>query len=111
MLKHLNKGMLNKSILKQLKKKLDTNDRWVKLFDALSDNVRYKMFKLLIQNKNICVSEIAKLFDISVPAASQQLKILELNGLIERLRKGQTICYQTKKDNSEVNLIIKLISK
>lgn len=104
--------MLSKSDLNGIKKRyISGSDHWIKYFDALGDPVRYKIFKILASNQNICVSELAKMFEISVPAASQQLKVLEQNGLIIRRRIGQSICCCVKKDEPAVKSIIKLITK
>ncbi|MCH8748150.1 winged helix-turn-helix transcriptional regulator [Patescibacteria group bacterium] len=35
-------------------------------------------------------------FNMSASAASQQLKLLELSGLVSRERHGQMTCYQVK---------------
>ena len=104
--------MLKKAELNRIKKQIGKSEtRWSKLFDALGDGVRYRMFKLLAKRKDVCVSELAELFMISTPAASQQLKILELNGLVKKERMGQSICYCVDKGDPMVKSIVKLITK
>ena len=86
------------------------NNRLSKLFDALGDTNRFKIFTLLLEAKgNICVTEFSEIFGISVPAASQQLKSLELAGLIERIRNGQMTCYNVCLNDPEVRSIIKTL--
>lgn len=81
-----------------------------KFFDALSDTNRFKIFTLLLQSKgDICVSEFADILNISVPAASQQLKNLEVSGLIKKVRTGQTTCYVVKQEDPGVKSIVKTI--
>lgn len=79
------------------------------IFNALGDSGRFKIFQILRSHKGICVSDVANILDISVSAASQQLRILELVGLVRRVRVGQMICYELKKENLLVKLVIKLI--
>jgi len=57
---------------------------------ALSDFGRFKIFKLLAARKeDMCVTDIANIFNISVPAASQQLHVLEMTGIVKKERMGQ----------------------
>lgn len=79
------------------------------IFSALSDPGRFQIFKLLLEQEDICVSQVAVLSGISVPAASRQLKILELTGLVRRERRGQTICYKIQKKDPLIKAIIKLV--
>lgn len=79
------------------------------IFNALGDSSRFKIFQILMGHKDVCVSDIANILDITVSAASQQLRILELVGLVKRARMGQMICYELKKENLPVRLAVKLI--
>ncbi|MDD2806978.1 MAG: metalloregulator ArsR/SmtB family transcription factor [Patescibacteria group bacterium] len=100
--------MISASELSQLKKYASkVDEKMVRLFDALGDINRYKIFNLLLEKRgDICVSEFAEILKISVPAASQQLKSLELSGLIKRVRNGQSICYQAKATDPRVKSLI-----
>lgn len=80
------------------------------VFNALGDSSRFRIFKIVRDWRDICVSDVADILDISVSAASQQLRILELVGLVKRVRMGQMICYKLKKTNVVVRLIIRLIA-
>ena len=102
--------MLSAKQLSQLKNKFSqSGNQAPALFDALGDANRFKIFMMLLEAKqNICVSEFADICDISVPAASQQLKSLEQSGLIKKTRAGQTICYQVKQEDSLVKLLAKM---
>ena len=103
--------MLSKSRIRQIRKEvLSESDKMAAVFSALSDRGRLKMFKLLLKYQDLCVTEIAKVFEISVPAASQQLKILETNGLIEKKREGQMICYSINKSSNIVKFVQKVAS-
>lgn len=79
------------------------------MFGALSDMGRYRIFKLLLQRHDLCVTDVANVLDISVPAASQQLRIMELSGLVKKERMGQMTCYCVREDDLLVKSIIKII--
>lgn len=86
------------------------NEQLPLVFDALGDRSRFRIFTLLASHKDVCVTDIANILGISVPAASQQLKILEISGLVKRRRAGQTICYDVKEENPIVKPILKLLT-
>lgn len=79
------------------------------MFNALSDRCRFTIFKALLAHEGICVTEVAGILDVSVPAASQQLKIMEQAGLITRERDGQKICYCINKKDVTVKSLITLL--
>lgn len=87
------------------------DERLVHILQALGESNRYKMFKILLENRQLCVSEIANRLDISVPAVSQHFKTFELVGIVEKERMGQKICYQLKEDDKIVKKLINIASK
>jgi len=58
------------------------------LFGALSDTTRRKIIEKLTKN-DLIVTEIASDFDISLPAISKHIKVLENAGLVKRKRDGK----------------------
>ena len=80
------------------------------VFRALGDKMRFQVFTLLLERDELCVTDVAGIFSISVPAASYQLKILENAGLVHRERMGQMICYRAKKEKPVVALVVGLLS-
>lgn len=88
----------------------ETDSELIGIFNALGDKTRYHILKLLSNNEHICVSEIAEEVGISNAGVSQQLKILEQAGLVERNREGQKICYTVKLNNEVNRKLYKLIS-
>ncbi len=76
-----------------------------KLFDAIGDPTRLKIVCLLLDNNDLCVSEITEKIGISMPGTSQQLKILENADLIKRLRMGQKACYKPNYVNPRAKLL------
>ncbi|MBI1971314.1 MAG: winged helix-turn-helix transcriptional regulator [Candidatus Wildermuthbacteria bacterium] len=79
------------------------------VFEALGDQTRLKIFQLLAQKKDLCVTDIAKIFKISVPATSYQLKIMEVVGLVEKERMGKMICYGLRKKDPLIKSIMRII--
>src|SRR5690349_9244052 len=65
-----------------------TPDRLSATFAALADPTRRAILARLASGET-SVSELAAPFDISLPAVSKHLKVLETAGLIERGREAQ----------------------
>lgn len=80
-----------------------------KLFNALGDPTRWQIFSLLVEYDDLCVTDLARVLNISVPAVSQQLRILESSGLVTPERMGQSICYHVKEANPTTKSIIRLL--
>src|SRR5271154_1549232 len=99
--------MLTKEQIKKIKVK--KNDSQLPLvFEALGDQGRFNIFKLLTHRRGLCVTEIARVFKITTSAASQQLKILERAGLVQRPRMGLMICYKINTENPLTKQLVKL---
>lgn len=81
------------------------------IFNAVSDPNRCRIFRLLMvtHGDDVKVSDIAHIMGMTLPAVSQQLKILEQSGLISREKIGQTVYYRVKIDDPLVNSIVKVI--
>ncbi|MDP2735823.1 MAG: metalloregulator ArsR/SmtB family transcription factor [bacterium] len=84
-------------------------DRLTFVFEALGDQTRLNIFRLLSRKKGLCVTDVANVFHMSVPAASYQLKLLEIVGLAKRQREGKMICYQLKEEDPVVQKVMKLV--
>ena len=103
--------MLTSQEIRAIKDTLSTGDEKLPfIFQALSDPGRLRIFKLLIHHEDICVTDVAHIFSISLSSASQQLKILEIAGLAARQRMGQMICYRVKNDDPFVQSLIRILS-
>ncbi len=87
---------------------IENDSRVSTIFNALGDPTRWRIFKLLLSRKNPCVTDIARMVGISVPAVSQHLRILELSGLVTKKRRGQMICYKVRYEDPIVKYILKL---
>lgn len=103
--------MLAQSQVRKISGTLEVNrEGLLMMFSALSDGGRMKIFELLIKHEGLCVTDIARIINVSVPAASQQLKVMELSGLVKRDRAGQEICYCIARDKEMVRQITRLVS-
>lgn len=76
---------------------------------ALGDAGRFNIFRLLMAYHNICVTDIAKVLDVTVSAASQQLRVLERLGLVIKIRMGQMVCYEINRESVMAKQLVKLI--
>lgn len=102
--------MLTKEQLTKIKKGLSNEkNRMPAVLNALGDPGRFRIFRLLMEHHDICVTDVANIFDITVSAASQQLRILEMLELVEKMKMGQMVCYELKKNNLIVKQLIKFI--
>lgn len=104
--------MLTKNQIQKLKGKSEKESGiLLQVFGALGDSGRLQIFKVLLENQNVCVSDIANILGVSVPAASKQLSILEKSGLIEKVRKGQATCFKVLEENPTTKSVIKILEK
>lgn len=69
-----------------------------RVFEALSSTIRRKILAYLSDGE-LTAGEIAERFDISKPAVSQHLSVLENAGLVERDKRGQFVYYRIVQDN------------
>lgn len=72
--------------------------RMQKVFEALSSVVRRKILAYLSES-DLTAGEIAARFDISKPAVSQHLGVLEGAGLVESEKRGQFVHYRLVEAN------------
>jgi ArsR family transcriptional regulator len=105
--------MLEEEQIKNLQQRVETSQEELTVCEVcriLGDWNRYRMMKTLIAAKELCVGDIAKIVGISMSATSQHLRILEMSGLVESERMGQTICYRPTVSQPKIKALIKLIS-
>jgi DNA-binding transcriptional ArsR family regulator len=69
-----------------------------RVFEALSSTVRRKILAYL-SKAEMTAGEIAARFEISKPAVSQHLAILENAGLVASEKRGQYVHYRLVEDN------------
>ncbi|MDQ4087055.1 MAG: metalloregulator ArsR/SmtB family transcription factor [Pseudomonadota bacterium] len=69
-----------------------------KVFDALASTPRRKILAYLAE-VDLTAGEIAARFDMSKPAISKHLQILENAGLVASEKQGQFVRYSLVRDN------------
>ncbi len=69
-----------------------------RVFEALSSTVRRKILAYL-SHAELTAGEIAARFDISKPAVSQHLAVLENAGLVTSEKRGQYVHYRLVQEN------------
>lgn len=102
--------MLTKEQVNKIKKEVSNEkNRMPIILSALGDPGRFRIFKLLMEYHDICVTDVANILDITVSAASQQLRVLEMLELVDKMRMGQMVCYELNKNNPLIKQLIQLI--
>lgn len=81
-----------------------------KSYNALSDEIRLKMVKLLSVTDELCVCQFQEVFDMPQPNLSFHLRILREAGLVNVEKRGKWAYYSLNKDNSVISVNIKLIN-
>lgn len=104
--------MLTKQEVRRVQTELGvgTDDDLVTLFSILGDKTRFCILKLLLKQKELCVTDIAHITNSSVSATSHQLRILEMTNIVEKERRGQTICYLIREEHPFVKVLKHLIN-
>ena len=69
-----------------------------KVFEALASTVRRKILAYLSESE-LTAGQIAERFDISKPAVSQHLNVLQNAGLVESEKHGQYVHYRLVQEN------------
>lgn len=69
----------------------ETDKKIVAAFKVLSDLNRFRIFRILAQQPKLSVSNIAHILDISVPLASQHIKVLLHADIVQKERKGKKV--------------------
>lgn len=90
--------MLTDKKINKIRKDFNGTDQRL-IFKILGDTNRYRIFDMLGKQPRIAVSDIAKVLKISIPLASQHLKILEQGGMLLKEKQGQKVYYKLRTDN------------
>lgn len=102
--------MISNQKAEKVRKYLDKkNIKLTLIFKTLSEANRCKIFWMLATEDRISVSSAAKVLNISLPLASQHLKILLQNGLLKNEKLGQKVYYHLNRANPVVDPLIKVV--
>jgi len=91
--------MLTDKQIAKIRKAFNGTDQRA-IFKILGDTNRYRIFEMLGSQPRLAVGDIAKVLKISVPLASQHLKILEQANMLDKEKEGQKVFYKLSTDNS-----------
>lgn len=89
----------------------ETDKNMAAAFKVLSDVNRYRIFRILADQPNISVSNIAKILNISLPLASQHIKILTYANILQKRRNGKKVFPKLEHSNPFVQAIVKTIQE
>lgn len=102
--------MLTTKELHKNRKLFNGNDAHiVSMFKALNEINRYRILCILTKNPNLSVGDIAEILNISLPLASQHIKVLTQCRLLQKVRSGKKVMSQLEQDNPFVQAIIQVI--
>ena len=102
--------MLSNQEIAKVKKYLGGKDEdLAEIFKVLSEPNRCKMFRFIAKYKKLSVSDAAKILDISLPLASQHLKVLLGGNLLTKVKEGQVVYYSLNDKNPIVQSILNAI--
>ncbi|MDQ7041343.1 MAG: metalloregulator ArsR/SmtB family transcription factor [Rhodothermus sp.] len=90
------------------------NDHLVALaafMQAAGNETRLRMLYVLHRAGELCVCDLADIFEISQPAVSRHLKILREKALVEARREAQTIYYRVCRVNPFARLLVRLFDE
>jgi ArsR family transcriptional regulator len=73
-------------------------DECTTMFQALADGTRLKILELLKRETELCVSDIAKHFDMKQPSISHHLDVLKRAGLVTSEKRGREVYYSFNTD-------------
>lgn len=74
-----------------------------KIFEALASSPRRQILAYLSEAE-LTTSELAQRFDMSAPAVSRHLSVLENAGLVTSARRGQFVYYALNRDSLVTSL-------
>ncbi len=60
---------------------------------ALADETRQRILRMLLDQGELCVGDIAQVFAVSQPTVSHHLRVLRHLGLVKRRKEGKLAYY------------------
>ncbi len=104
----------NPTLLYSLHKDAYSNERLVALaafMSAAGNETRLRILYVLWRARELCVCDLADIFEITQPAVSRHLRILREKALVEARRDGQTIFYRVCRETPFARMLLGLFSK
>jgi len=81
-------------------------DKTTDFYKLLGNQTRLKIL-LILMNAELCVCDIAESINLSIPATSQQLKMLRQAGILVQRSAGRTVYYSVS--NPEIEGVLELL--
>lgn len=78
--------------------------RFVKVFKALSDETRLRLYLLLLKGE-LCVCELVNILNMEQSRISHSLRILKEAGLVDNRREGQWIIYSVNPETARSKIM------
>ncbi len=104
--------MLNTEEIKKVQNKFkDDDDNLSIVLSALGDTNRFRIFRLLMNYHDLCVTDVASILQITISSASQHFRILEMTGIVRKEKMGQMVCYTLRRDDQVIRSVINLFNK
>ena len=72
----------------------------IKIFKALSDETRLRIYRLLLES-DLCVCQLVDILNMKQSRISHSLKVLKNAGLVDTQRNGKWIIYSSNKNMAE----------
>lgn len=104
----------SEDLLDGLRAEAHANERLVALaayFDAASNETRLRILYVLHRAGELCVCDLADIFEITQPSVSRHLKILREKALVEARRDAQTIYYSVCTDNAFARMLVEFFDE
>lgn len=104
----------NEDLLEGLRTEALSTERLVALaayFDAASNETRLRILYVLHRAEELCVCDLADIFEITQPSVSRHLKILREKALVEARRDAQTIYYSVCTDNAFARMLVEFFDE
>ncbi|MFA6427908.1 MAG: metalloregulator ArsR/SmtB family transcription factor [Candidatus Magasanikbacteria bacterium] len=89
----------------------ETDKSMAAAFKVLSDVNRFRIFRILAQQPKISISSIARILNISLPLASQHVKILTHAKLLQKEKNGKKVYPRLEYANPFVQAVVKTIQE
>lgn len=104
--------MLSQRQILECRKLYDGNDaEIVAMFKALNEVNRYRILRILTKQPALTVSDLAQILKISVPLASQHIKVLNQSNLLQKEREGKRVFTKLDQSNPFVKAIVRAIEE
>jgi ArsR family transcriptional regulator len=82
-----------------------------KAYYALSDEIRLKIIRLLLEYEELCVCQLQPIFNISQPNLSFHLRILRDAHLVKTTKRGKWVYYSLNLENPVLKVNLQLIKE